>query len=295
VIDFLGTIVRSGVLMRRTRPARSQGRGWIWLLAAAALSWSGAAGAAGQAPMAAPAALGLIDPTFAPNLGQWPPSTMLWRLETVDGDAVWAAAQPSIERTARLDLATRLVELDRFGRSVEAELRAALGPVDLLLLDLRHNHGGSVRRMLKVAAQFTGPVPDALRLVAENGATALAIPDPSAPVWPGRLTVLVGHETISSGEVLAGLLRRYARARVLGERTWGKDFAMRVETLAGEWRALVPAGRIEIPGETLHGGLVPDGPIPPELLVRLAPPRAGPGRSDSTEGGRAPEERGRGS
>jgi hypothetical protein len=82
---------------------------------------------------------------------------------------------------------------------------------------------------------------------------------------------------------------------VLGERTWGKDFAMRVEKLEGDWRALVPAGRIEIPGEALHGGLVPDGPIPPELLARLEAPRQAPDRSGSTEGGRAPQERGRGS
>ena len=247
------------------------------LLAAAALSWSGAAGAAEQAPptvAVAPALLDLMDPTFAPDLGHWPPSTMLWRLQTVDGAAIWALAQPSIERAARLDQATRLVELDRFGRRVETELRAALGPVDLLVLDLRHNRGGSVRRMLRVAADFTGPVPDALRLIADDGVTVLAIPDPSGPVWPGRLTVLVGNQTISSGEVLAGLLRRYARATVLGERTWGKDFAMRVEALDHDWRALVPAGRIEIPGELLHGGLVPDGPIPPELLARLEPPRS---------------------
>ncbi len=50
---------------------------------------------------------------------------------------------------------------------------------------------------------------------------------------------------------------------------------MRVETIDHDWRALVPAGRIEIPGEVLHGGLVPDGPIPPELLARLEAAVAG--------------------
>ena len=283
---------------RPARPGRPRGHGRSWLPVAATLCWSAVAAAAGPTPSttsAAPAPLDLMDTTFAPDLGRWPPSTVLWRRETVDGDALWAAAQPSIERTARLDVATRLVELDRFGRRVEAELRAALGPVDAFILDLRHNGGGSIRRMLRVAAQFTGPIPDALRLIAEDGVTVLAIPNPSGPVWPGRLTVLVGHQTISSGEVLAGLLRRYARAQVLGERTWGKDFAMRVEVLEGQWRALVPAGHIEIPGEALHGGLLPDGPIPPELLARIEPPRTPASRPGATEGGRAPGERGRGS
>jgi Peptidase family S41 len=271
-----------------------------WLLTLAATAWCLSAAAAElppAPPTAAPLAIppDLMDPTFAPTLGRhWPPSTVLQRVETVDSEMIWASAQPSIARIARLDLATRLVKLDHFGRKVDAELRAALGPIDGLILDLRHNHGGSVRRMLQVAARFTGPVAAALSLIAEDGATTVfAIPDPSGPVWPGRLTVLVGDDTISSGEVLAGLLRRYGHASVLGARTWGKDFAMRVEQIDHDWRALVPAGRIEIPGEALHGGLIPDGPIPPELLARLEEPRPPAGRPGATEGGRTPGERGR--
>jgi hypothetical protein len=33
---------------------------------------------------------------------------------------------------------------------------------------------------------------------------------------------------------------------------------------------LVPDGRIEVPDERLVGGLLPDGPIPPELALRVA-------------------------
>ena len=217
----------------------------------------------------APSDLGM-DLTFAPDMHHWPPSTVLEQATTLDSEAARALAQPSIGRTARLDHASRIVELDRFGRRVDAELGAALAPVAELILDLRHNHGGSVRRMLRVAARFTGPVPDALRLIADDGVTVLAIPDPKEPVWQGRLTVLVGDDTISSGEVLAALLRRFAHAAVLGQRTWGKDFAMRVVMVDPDWRALVPAGRIEVPGEALHGGLLPDAPIPPDLLARIA-------------------------
>ncbi len=289
------TEARKGARPWLAAPGEAGKRGLSALLAAAALSWCLTAAAAELAPAtptAAPLAIlpGLMDPTFAPTLGHWPPSTVLWRVETVDPEMIWALARPSIERTARLDQTTRLVALDRFGRKVDAELNAALGPVEALILDLRHNHGGSVRRMLQVAARFTGEVADALKLIGEDGETVFAIPEPSGPVWPGRLTVLVGDDTISSGEVLAALLRRYAHASVLGERTWGKDFAMRVERIDHDWQALVPAGRIEIPGEALHGGLVPDGPIPPALLARLEPPRPRP-QPGSTEG-RAQGERG---
>jgi C-terminal processing protease CtpA/Prc len=103
-----------------------------------------------------------------------------------------------------------------------------------------------------------------MRLIQADGVRLLAIPR-AAEIWRGPITVLVGAGTMSSGEVLAALLRRYAGATVMGDRTFGKDYALRVEPVSQGWRALVPDGRIEVPGEHLVGGLLPDGPIPPEL------------------------------
>jgi C-terminal processing protease CtpA/Prc len=138
-----------------------------------------------------------------------------------------------------------------------------------LVLDLRHNQGGVLNRMLRIAGRFTGAVPDAVRLVKPDQVRVLRIPEPSGTIWHGRITVLVGANTISSGEVLAALLRRHAGAIVLGERTWGKDYVLRVDAIDPDWRALIPDGQIEVPGEVLAGGLLPDGPIPPELAARV--------------------------
>jgi C-terminal processing protease CtpA/Prc len=215
------------------------------------------------------AALG-IDLSFAPVLGRTPAGVVLERVRHPTSDQIrWASTESSIERTADLDANRRLVRLDRFGRKVDYELSAALGGVDALVLDLRHNHGGVLRRMLRVAARFTGPVPDAVRLVKADEVRAMAIPAPEGPVWRGPITVLVGAGTISSGEVLAALLRRHAGARVLGERTWGKDYVLRIEAVDHDWRVLIPDGQIEVPGEILTGGLLPDGPIPVELAASL--------------------------
>ena len=124
--------------------------------------------------------------------------------------------------------------------------------------------------MLRVAARFTGPVPRALELVAARARDGARDPGPRRPVWRGRLTVLVGPLTISSGEVLAALLRRHAGAAVLGERTFGKDYVLRVERLGHGWQALVPDGRIVVPGEDLKGGLQTRWPDPP--AARGEPP-----------------------
>jgi C-terminal processing protease CtpA/Prc len=226
-------------------------------------------GAAAAAELEGAGALG-VDLTFAPFFGRAPVGTILQRVQHPTSDQIrWASTESSIEQTANLGSGARLVRLDRFGRKVDYELSAALRGADALVLDLRHNRGGVLRRMLRVAGRFTGAVPEAVRLVDADRVRLLAIPQPSGAVWRGQVTVLVGPNTISSGEVLAALLRRHAGAAVLGERTWGKDYVLRVEAIDPDWRALIPDARIEVPGEILAGGLVPDGPIPVELATSL--------------------------
>ena len=188
-----------------------------------------------------------------------------------DTDTIrWVTSRRSVERTADLGEGIRLVRLDRFGRKADPELDAALVGAQALMLDLRWNRGGSLDRMLRVAARFTGPVAGAVRLVRGDEVRLVPIPTPPGAIWPGPITVLVGADTTSSGEVLAALLRRYGGATVLGERTWGKDYVLRVEPVGQTWRALIPDARIEVPGELLAGGLLPDGAIPAALAVRLS-------------------------
>ena len=86
-------------------------------------------------------------------------------------------------------------------------------------------------------------------------------------VETGALDVLIGPETASSAEVLAALLRRHAGARLVGTRTLGKDWLSRLVPPDHDWRLSIPAERIEVPGEPLAQGLVPD--------IQAVPP-AGP-------------------
>ena len=250
-----------GGLATRLRPAL-QGLALAALISA--LSWTAPA-----AELEGAGALG-IDLSFAPFFGRAPSGTILQRIHHPTSDEIrWATTERSIERTADLGAGRRLVRLDRFGRKADYELSAALRGAEALVLDLRHNQGGVLSRMLRIAGRFTGPVPDAVRLVKADQVRVLAIPEPSGAIWRGQITVLVGAGTISSGEVLAALLRRHAGAAVLGERTWGKDYVLRVEAIDPDWRALIPDGQIEVPGEVLAGGLLPDGPIPAELAARF--------------------------
>lgn len=178
----------------------------------------------------------------------------------------WVTTRASLQRPETEGDGRGVIVLTRFGRKVEWELRDALrdrSTESALVLDLRTNQGGDFGRMLRVAGLFAGARDEALFLVDGPVQRPVAIPAREDPVYGGRLIVLVGPRTASSAEILAALLRRYAGAELRGAPTAGKDYLLRVVPVDHDWRLLLPGERVEVPGETLAGGLVPDGPLPP--------------------------------
>ena len=176
-----------------------------------------------------------------------------------------ARTEPSVAAVEWRDDAALVVELIRFGRTADREVADAVaahanGAPVRLVLDLRRNGGGDFDRMRRVASLFTGPRERAIRLVGQDGATDLALPAPLRVLTldGAALDVLIGPETASSAEVLAALLRRHAGARLIGTRTLGKDRLTRLVPVDHDWRLALPAERIEVPGEALAQGLVPD-------------------------------------
>ena len=190
---------------------------------------------------------------------------VLYSVDHPDSDTIrLVTTEPSVGRVERRAGGHLVVALDRFGRKAAREVRdAVLGSgADRLVLDLRANRGGALERMLRVAALFAGPVGEALWLEGRAGRRAVAIPPGCCPLGLAGVTVLVGPETASSAEVLAALLRRHAGATIAGRRSFGKDYVYRAIPVHHDWRLLIPAERVVVPGETLAGGLVPDLPAP---------------------------------
>ena len=111
--------------------------------------------------------------------------------------------------------------------------------------------------MLRIAAGFAGRVEDALRLSGAQGERSLSLPKVAAFGEVCGLTVKVGPDTASSGEILAALLARHAGAQVVGQPTAGKDYLLRVLPVDHDWQLLVPAERVVVPGVVLAGGLIP--------------------------------------
>ena len=176
-----------------------------------------------------------------------------------------AETAPSLTGSAPVGVGGLRLRLDHFGRKAEWEIGAAVlgaGPhVTRIELDLRGNAGGDFGRMLRVAALFTGPRNDALYIDSAEGRESHAIPAPVLALPPRALIVLIGPGTASSAEVLAALLRRHAGARLLGERTRGKDWLLRLVAVDHDHRLALPVGTLHIPDENLGNGVRPDGPV----------------------------------
>jgi len=128
------------------------------------------------------------------------------------------------------------VHLSDFHRGVADGLREAIrqlkaaGELRGLVLDLRHNRGGSLDECIAIARLFVrqgiivstrrrGEVIDAVQ------ADATQCTHPDLP-----LAVLVNGDSASASEVLAGCLQDHRRARILGTRTFGKGFVNTVYT-----------------------------------------------------------------
>ena len=115
---------------------------------------------------------------------------------------------------------------DRIPSEVEAALQE-WGPLDGLVIDNRVNGGGSSSVAVPMLSLFTSG--DVGEFLSQAGSRPLHIsPNDVQGSQSVPLVVLIGEDTVSYGEVFAGVLRDGGRARLVGEATAGN-----VETLHG--------------------------------------------------------------
>lgn len=142
--------------------------------------------------------------------------------------------------------------------------------VDALVLDLSTNGGGSLSDAVDLAGLFfkTGNVVKQSSRSPLIKATALQDTNPEVN-WPGPLVILTSRVSASASEIVAGALKDYDRAIIVGaDHTFGKGTVQQVISLAPGLGALkVTIGMFFTPGgfSTQHRGVASHIVLPTEL------------------------------
>ncbi|HWK81007.1 MAG TPA: S41 family peptidase, partial [Thermomicrobiales bacterium] len=129
------------------------------------------------------------------------------------------------------------IKIDLFGDQTTALVTQFLQQAEAehatgVILDLRANGGGWVKSAQEVIGRFVnasqGPALYEDTSNAAGGEIAMPIVNGAEPVYTGPLVVLVDGLTASAAEIVAGSLKDYDRALIVGRQTYGKGSVQRI-------------------------------------------------------------------
>ncbi len=118
---------------------------------------------------------------------------------------------------------------------------SANGPLDGLIVDNRHNTGGTSQEMLNTLSYFvSGPAGYFVNNAAQDTVSAAGVDIAGSQKIP--LVVLVGKNTVSFGEVFSGILKDLDRAYLIGEPTEGNVELLSIFNFSDGSRAWIATG-----------------------------------------------------
>lgn len=134
-----------------------------------------------------------------------------------------------------------------------------------LILDLRNNPGGFLEVAVSIAGVF---VESGKEVVAEEFADGkrnsfVAQGDPALKDFP--LVVLVNKGSASASEILAGALRHYIKAVIVGEQTFGKGTVQELKRLSDDSTLKITVAHWVLP----DGAIIEGNGIKPDIEVKL--------------------------
>lgn len=135
------------------------------------------------------------------------------------------------------------VRVTQFSRTTASDLEAAL--VDLrkrgatsLVLDLRTNPGGLLGQAVEVSELFLDKGVVVVETKGRVRGQSQRYRSNRAPLWTGKLAVLVNGSSASAAEIVAGAVQDWDRGVLLGSPTFGKGSVQTVQQLDRRGNAL---------------------------------------------------------
>lgn len=169
---------------------------------------------------------------------------------------------PSSPQGRMLDGDVGYVKVTDFTPATSDEVRTQVdalkrGGAARLVLDLRDAAWGQPADGAKVAELFLAGGPVA-KIVGRRAEESLLQADAAKTAWSGPLAVLVDNGTAGPAEVVAGALLDAGRAKLVGERTFGRAGVSRPVPLPEGGLVLTVAKFMSPKGASIHGeGLQP--------------------------------------
>lgn len=173
------------------------------------------------------------------------------------------------------------LRLSQFGDSTDTDwqkLVASLdgkvkdGTVKGIILDLRNNPGGYLTDATFIAGEF---LPQGAPVVMEEGAsgdtTTLSVTRNGLLVNNIPMVVLVNRGSASAAEILSGALRDNKRAKLVGDRTFGKGIVQEALDLGNGAAMHVTVAKWLTPNGTWVGNGVDGAGLTPDVSVSLDP------------------------
>jgi carboxyl-terminal processing protease len=169
---------------------------------------------------------------------------------------------PAAPESRTLDASTGYLRVSDFTPATADEVRTKVealkkGGAKSLVLDLRDAAWGAPGDGVKVAEVFLkgGPIG---KLVGRHAEEQLFQADPSRSSWSGPLVVLTNNGTAGPAEVVAAAIADAERAKLVGERTFGRAGISRTIPLPDGGLILTTAKYVSPKGTAIHGeGLKP--------------------------------------
>ena len=134
--------------------------------------------------------------------------------------------------------------------------------VDVLLLDLRGNSGGSLYEANRLTGLFVA-AGATVQVKESNGYVRPWGDGRAIQAWEKPLAVLVDRYSASASEILAGAIQDYERGIIIGDQTYGKGTVQKLDSLSAGQIKITESKFYRVSGEsTQRKGIVPDILLP---------------------------------
>jgi carboxyl-terminal processing protease len=159
------------------------------------------------------------------------------------------------------------IKLSRFGEKTNDEWLTAISKISEkgnkisgVILDVRNNPGGFLDSSVFVASEF---LPQSTKIVTQTSSIEgekIYYSNRQGKLLDGKVVVLINRGSASASEIVAGALKDNNRAKLIGEKSFGKGSVQEAEDLmSGAGLHITIAKWITPSGVWIHGkGITPD-------------------------------------